>query len=236
MLQRSFVRLAPCGWNAASLRAYVVTDDKYLDGPGPALVEKLVAAAEAGATSVQLRLKEVKTARYVELARATRAALDKLPHRPWLFIDDRLDVCLVSGADGLHIGDGDMDPADARRWLGDDRILGVSTYGEFDRIDAAFRAGADYVATGAIRASGTKVCSAKGVEPIPGIRTYVGDRGGLVSIGGVDAELARATCVAGCDGAAAVSYILEATTLDEVRNRTRLLREAAEAGVAERLG
>jgi len=220
------------------LRAYVVTDDKYLDGPGIGLLEKIRAAAEGGATMVQLRLKKVPTATYVDLARSSRQILEEFgEHRPWLVIDDRLDVCLVADADGLHIGDKDMDPVDARRWLGAGRILGVSTYGEHARIDAAHAAGADYIGTGSISSSTTKSsCVAKGVDPIPKIREHVAGRMGIVSIGGVDDALARATCAAGCDGAAAVSYILEGKTADDVRQRTANLLRGADEGIRERCG
>jgi len=232
---RVLPRLAPKGWAPSALRAYVVTDDKYMEGPGIGLVDKLVAAAEGGATMIQLRLKNQKTGTYVDLARATRTALDRFNPRPWLIIDDRLDVCLAAEADGLHIGDGDLSPKDARKWLGPDRILGVSTYSELPRIDEAIEAGADYVATGSLQASTTKkIKTIKGLDPIPGVHKHIDGRAGLVSIGGVDATLAQSSCAAGCDGAAAVSFILDGTTAEDVRDRTARLLDGAEQGVRSR--
>ena len=73
-----------------------------------------------------------------------------------LIINDHVELCLVINADGVHIGGDDGDIAAIKHIIGEDKLLGVSCYGEFARAEAAEKAGADYVAFGACFASNTK--------------------------------------------------------------------------------
>lgn len=73
-----------------------------------------------------------------------------------LIINDHVELCLVINADGVHIGGDDGDIAAIKNMIGEDKLLGVSCYGEFARAEAAKKAGADYVAFGACFASKTK--------------------------------------------------------------------------------
>ena len=73
-----------------------------------------------------------------------------------LIINDHVELCLAIDADGVHIGGDDGNIADFKQIIGEDRILGISCYGEFSRAEAAKKAGADYVAFGACFASSTK--------------------------------------------------------------------------------
>src|SRR6266852_3969345 len=102
------------------LRLYVIVDPQVSAGHDLADLARMLAAG--GATLVQLRDKLSDTRVMVERARAIKAALGAVP----LLINDRVDVALASGADGVHIGWDDMAPADARRLLGPDAIIGLS--------------------------------------------------------------------------------------------------------------
>jgi thiamine-phosphate pyrophosphorylase len=77
-------------------------------------------------------------------------------HQVPLIINDHVELCLVINADGVHIGGDDGDIAAIKHIIGEDKLLGVSCYGEFARAEAAEKAGADYVAFGACFASNTK--------------------------------------------------------------------------------
>ena len=105
---------------ALDLRLYAIVDPEVSGGHDLAELSRELAAG--GATLVQLRDKLSDTKAMVERARAIKAALGKVP----LLINDRVDVALASGADGVHIGWDDMAPEDARRLLGPDAIIGLT--------------------------------------------------------------------------------------------------------------
>ena len=175
---------------------------------------KIGGALKGGVTSVQLRLKHVSTLEYVrwgeKVQELTRAA--GVP----LIIDDRLDVALAVGAEGLHIGDTDMPWHIARRLLGPDKLLGCSTYGRPDLVREAMHPDvrADYLGSGLIFPSSTKhAATAKGVDHLPDLRRVVASEAGsrmvpILAIGGVDIESAGRCVEAGADGVAVVSGLL----------------------------
>lgn len=129
---------------------YLVTSHSLSAGrPTLKVVEE---ALEAGVRLVQLREKELSTRQLVELARKVREmtwAADAL-----LLINDRLDVALAVGADGVHLGQDDLPVADARR-LAPDLILGVSTHGEAEAVEAQ-QQGASYINIGPLFPTRTK--------------------------------------------------------------------------------
>src|SRR5882672_11925214 len=104
------------------LRLYALVDPEHAGGHALADLARLV--AQGGATLVQLRDKRSETRRMVEHARAIKAAL--APFNVPLLINDRVDVALASGADGVHVGQTDMAVEDARRLLGSDAVIGLS--------------------------------------------------------------------------------------------------------------
>lgn len=104
------------------LRLYAIVDPEHAGGHAlPGLARRL---AEGGATLVQLRDKRSETREMVERARAIKAAL-KPSGVPFL-VNDRVDVALASEADGVHLGQQDMEVSDARRLLGPEAIIGWS--------------------------------------------------------------------------------------------------------------
>src|SRR6266404_7656531 len=104
------------------LRLYAIVDPENTGGHD--LVDLARAVAAGGATLVQLRDKGNDDARVIEEARALKAAL--APFGVPLIVNDRVDVALAAGADGVHVGQEDMAVADARRLLGPDAIIGLS--------------------------------------------------------------------------------------------------------------
>ncbi|WP_299141928.1 thiamine phosphate synthase [uncultured Dialister sp.] len=130
---------------------YLVTDRNQ---PAPGTFEKVVEEAlQGGATLVQLREKEGDTGLLYERAVKLKKITDVF-HVP-LIIDDRIDIMLASGADGVHVGQSDMPAAIARKLIGPDKILGVSA-GTLEEAVQAEKDGADYLGVGAMFPTATK--------------------------------------------------------------------------------
>ena len=111
-------------------------------------------AVSGGVTILQLREKEKSTREYISLAEKVHEITKK--YRIPLIIDDRVDVTLASGAEGVHLGQTDMPVSTARRILGEDRIIGATTKTVPQALEA-FGQGADYLGVGAIFPTTTKV-------------------------------------------------------------------------------
>lgn len=132
-------------------RLYLVTDRKQ---PAPGTFEKVVEdALKGGATLVQLREKEGDTGLLYERAVKLKKITDTF-HVP-LIIDDRIDIMLAVGADGVHVGQSDMPAAIARKLIGPHKILGVSA-GTLKEAVQAEKDGADYLGVGAMFPTATK--------------------------------------------------------------------------------
>lgn len=159
-------------------------------------------AAAGGASVVQLRGKQATGRELYDIARALKAALS--PHAVPLIINDRLDVALAAGAEGVHVGADDL-PLDRVRALAPDLIVGVSCYGDPTLAERAAAGGADYVAFGAFFPSPTK----REANVVPPAVLGQARRLGLpiVAIGGITRETAPALVQAGADGIALVSAI-----------------------------
>jgi thiamine-phosphate pyrophosphorylase len=156
---------------------------------------------------VQLREKTCSTREFIAEARAVRDFL-KSRGVP-LIINDRVDVALAVGADGVHLGQGDMLLAEARAILGESKVIGISAESLRDAVEAE-NAGADYLGVSPIFATPTKTDTAAplGLEGLRAIRREV--RLPLVAIGGLNAGNAAAVIAAGADGVAVVSAIAAA--------------------------
>ena len=205
MLRATLVARRAC--TREDFRVYLVTDDKFYDDT---LLERIHGCIEGGATCVQVRLKHQSKEALLDLTRSV-VALAR-PHGVKVIVDDRADVCVEAGADGVHIGRGDLAPDVARGIIGPDRILGVTVYGSAALLRDAVAAGADYVGTGAVFGSSTKESAAQnGLESLASLRRCPeAARLPVVAIGGITPRNA-ASCVAhGADGVAMVSGLLRA--------------------------
>lgn len=204
------------------LSLYLIAD---VDGAGDRdLVAITRAALAGGATLVQLRAKSLPGGAMVELARAllveTRAAGRRL------IVNDRVDVCLAAGADGAHVGQDDIAPADARLMLGPDRILGLtaSSPAEMLRFDPAL---VDYVGIGPAYPTTSKdtpkpVLGPDGVGRLA--RTLPCP---AVGIGGIGPGRAAAVITAGARGVAVIGALCAAA--DPAAVARQLIREITEA-------
>jgi thiamine-phosphate diphosphorylase len=184
---------------------YVVTDSTLRpDRDARAII---TAAIAGGAAAVQLREKRLPTPALVALAR--ELAVQARAAGVLFLVNDRLDVALAADADGVHVGPDDMPPADARRLLGSDRLLGVSV-GTVAEAQAAAPY-ASYFGVGAIFGSRTKADAGRAVGParIAEIRA-VAPCIPIVAIGGIDARNIAQVAAAGADAAAVVSAVVTA--------------------------
>ena len=181
---------------------------------------------EGGARWIQIREKKAGDA---ERLRDLVTILALKPPTVSLFVNDRVDLALVAGAQGVHLGDLDL-PAGAARAVcdrtGHPMIIGVSTHG----IDEAIRAGGDpavdYVAIGPIFASTTKMArDPLGVATIRRIREKIEKP--LVAIGGITAENIGAVLQAGADAAAVIAAIYQGGRIAENVRRLMDLGEAS---------
>lgn len=174
-----------------------------------------------GASVVQLREKELSSREFYETAvrvlKITKAC--KVP----LIINDRVDVCLAAGADGVHLGQSDIPCKIARKILGADKIIGVSSHNP-DEAARAQADGADYLGVGAAFSTSTKSNAAPVTpETILAIRKSVSIP--FVVIGGINEKNISELYGLGINGAAVVSAIC---AKPDITAAARELRKAAE--------
>jgi thiamine-phosphate pyrophosphorylase len=168
----------------------------------------LFAAAEelaaAGCTLLQYRNKSGHARLVLDEARQLNARLGASVK---LIMNDRADLCLAAGFDGLHIGQDDLSPESARRIIGPDRWLGVSTHNP-EQLSEADKTSADYLAIGPIFATGSKVNPdpVVGLEGVRRARELTSKP--LVAIGGITRANARSVIDAGADSVAVISDLL----------------------------
>jgi len=168
----------------------------------------MFAAAEeftaAGCTLLQYRNKSGNARQMLEEARQLRKRLGASVK---LIMNDRADLCLAAGYDGLHVGQDDLSPEAARRILGPGRWLGVSTHNPEQLADADLTS-ADYLAIGPVFATTSKV----NPDPVVGLagvrRARELTRKPLVAIGGITRVNARSVIDAGADAVAVISDLL----------------------------
>jgi thiamine-phosphate pyrophosphorylase len=187
------------------LAVYLITDRPLAEPRG--VVETVRAALKGGATMIQLRDPVLKTRALIEEARAI-LALTRPLGVPFI-VNDRVDVALAAGADGIHVGQSDMTPADVRRLVGPEPILGLSIT-ELADLDRSDLAGVDYLGVGPIYATATKADAAPAMGTA-GLKAVAGrTRLPIVAIGGITAGNAAETIAAGAEGIAVVSAIVSA--------------------------
>jgi thiamine-phosphate pyrophosphorylase len=188
------------------LSVYLVTDPRLCAGRG--LIETVLAAVRGGATVVQLRDKEAPEAVLIEQGRALKAALrgSGVP----LIVNDRLEVALAVGADGVHVGQSDTAAAAARAVLGPAAIVGLSiqTRAHAAAVDPLV---VDYVGVGPVFATDTKPDHASPLGFDGLAEVCAATRLPAVAIGGLTAEHAAAVLAAGARGLAVVSAICGAS-------------------------
>lgn len=183
---------------------HLVTDSKLCGARGVLAVVE--AAVRGGARVVQLREKTLATRAFVERARALKALLSRFGVP--LIINDRLDVALACGADGLHVGQDDLSPEDVRRWL-PHALVGLSIE-RVEQLAAAERLSVDYYGASPVFATATKADAAPalGLEGLRALRARCTRP--LVAIGGINEHNAAHVIAAGADALAVVSALCAA--------------------------
>ena len=195
---------------------YAVTDRRWLNGRK--LSDAVESAIRGGAGMVQLREKDLDDEAFLEEALKLKelCAVYKVP----LIINDNVAVALKADADGVHVGQSDLDAADVRGLIGPDKILGVSAH-SLDEALLAVKHGADYLGVGAAFATGSKtdvnvishgiyseICS--NVE-IP-----------VVAIGGIDADNIAELKGSGISGAAVISAVFAADDIEAAARKLKV--------------
>jgi thiamine-phosphate pyrophosphorylase len=183
---------------------YVILDAGMLTEPAGITAQKLM---DAGVKLLQYRAKHA-TAR--ELWNESRTIAEAARRANCTFIvNDRPDVAYLAGADGVHVGQDDLDPEHARAVIGPDRWVGVSTH-SFEQFRKAAASSADYIAVGPIFQTSSKA----NPDPVVGRelvrRVRVLTEKPIVAIGGITLERTAEVIAAGADSVAVISDILKA--------------------------
>lgn len=198
---------------------YAVTDRAWTGKQ--TLYQQAEAALKGGVTCVQLREKALDEAAFLQEARDI-CALCRRYGVPFI-VNDNVDVAVACGADGVHVGQEDMEAGEVRRRVGEDMILGVSVH-TVEEARQAVREGADYLGLGAVFPTGTKTDA----DVMPGdmIRAICGAVDvPTVAIGGLNRSNILQLSGSGVDGAALVSAIFGA---EDIEGACRELRALAE--------
>jgi thiamine-phosphate pyrophosphorylase len=163
-----------------------------------------LALAEAGCTLIQYRAKRLAVREALAQARELRRLLPGIT----LIMNDRADLCLAAGFDGVHLGQDDLSPEGARSILGAGAIVGLSTHNSV-QLEEALAKPVDYVAIGPVFATGSKpnpdpVVGLEGVSEARSLRDASGRVLPLVAIGGITRGNAQAVLKAGADAVAVI--------------------------------
>ncbi len=211
------------------LRLYAIIDPQVPGGHD--LVELARRLAAGGATLVQLRDKMSDTRAMVARARALKAVLGPVP----LLVNDRVDVALAAGCDGVHVGQEDMAAEDARRLLGSRAIIGLSIK-TIDQAMAAPLELIDYAGIGGVFGTASKSNTSKPMGP-EGLKRIVEEfhrrqRGfPTCGIAGINEHNAAEVIAAGADGVCAISALSLAPDPQVAASR---LLAAVDAALAKR--
>jgi thiamine-phosphate pyrophosphorylase len=201
---------------------YLLCDDTVL--PHVPLVDKAARLVAGGARVLQLRMKRTPPRDALATAREVAALCRRAG--TLCLLNDRVDLALLAGADGVHVGDEDLPPEAARELLGPGRLVGVTVRG-VEGARAARDAGADYVGVGPLFGTTTKQVAA----PVLGLEAFAevvrGSPLPVVGIGGVGLANIGRVAAAGAHGAAVVS---DALLAEDIAERVRRLLAAFEQG------
>ena len=182
---------------------YVVTDEGLSVGLSHSLIARQ--ALKGGADVIQLRDKTMGGRRLMEQAVQIRRLTKEA--KKLFIVNDRLDIALACGADGVHLGQEDMALADARRLAPRPFIIGTTVH-DVDEAKEAERGGADYLGLSPIFSTGSKADAgaACGVGMIAAVKNAVSVP--VVAIGGIGPSNARDVLGAGADGLAVISAVV----------------------------
>ena len=207
-------------------RLYAVLDTGVAAGRGWTVADLGQAFLDGGAQLIQLRAKHLD-------ARALLEAADRLvrlaePSGARIVVNDRADVAAMCGAAGVHLGQQDLRPRDARALLGDRALIGLSTHTP-GQVDAALDEPIDYIAVGPIYGTSTKDTgyAAVGLD-LARYAEKAADTRSVVAIGGITLATAPEVLAAGAASVAVISDLLE--TGDPTRRVAEFLAQLSGSG------
>lgn len=187
---------------------YLVTN--AFDYSEEEFLQRIEQAIKAGVTLVQYRDKEVSSREAYQLALKIQKITSK--YNVPLIINDRVDICLAIGADGVHIGDDELPVNIVRQLLGPEKIIGVSAK-SIERAKEAMDEGADYLGVGAIFPTKTKDSDVIGVRKLSEIKQKISIP--VVAIGGLNVGNIQQLKGSKIDGVSLVSEIMLAENIQQ---------------------
>ncbi len=200
-------------------KLYPITDTRI---SGLTHLEQVRRMIAGGASLIQLR---DKTASSGAFFRAASETVDFAhAHDTKIIINDRVDLALAVGADGVHLGQDDLSPVQARKLLGDQKIIGFSTH-SVEQVLASLKFPVDYIAIGPVFATSTKADPdpVLGLSGVKAARRAVGDLP-LVAIGGICRSNAISVVESGADCVAMISDLV--SDPEEIFDRVRKFLDA----------
>lgn len=202
---------------------YLVTERSMIP-EGITLTECVLEAVRGGVTMVQLREKEAETSEFLQLARELNAAL--APFNIPLIINDRVDIALECGAHGVHLGQSDMAPEEARRILGKPSIIGLSVESEEQFLEA-LHAPVDYLALSPVFSTPTKTDTV--IEwGLDGLRMAASKTDlPVIAIGGMNVTTVEDVVRSGASGIAVVSAICASKKPFDAAKKLRTVIDSA---------
>lgn len=205
----------------SDLLLYAVTDRTWLGGQ--TLFEQVEKAIKGGATFVQLREKELDEKAFLEEA----VEIQKLCRDycvPFV-INDNVDIALKINADGVHVGQSDLEAGNVRSLIGKDKILGVSAQ-TVEQAILAEKSGADYLGVGAVFPTGSKADADEvSQETLKGICSSVSIP--VIAIGGIGKQNVHRLCGSGICGIAVISAIFAAKDIESATAELKALTAKA---------
>ena len=205
--------------NSEAMRLYAVTDRAWTGRH--TLLEQVEAALLGGATCVQLREKELDEEEFLKEAIEMKALCEK--YSVPFMINDNVEIAIKCNADGIHVGQSDMEAGNVRELVGDRMIIGVSAQ-TVEQALAAQKAGADYLGVGAMFNTSTKLdANAVSFETLKAICEAVDIP--VTAIGGINKTNMMELSGMGVDGVALVSAIFAA---EDIQNECKELRALSE--------
>lgn len=206
-----------------SHRLYPILDVEAARGRNLDPLTLLAVWLDAGVPLVQLRAKTLESGALLDLA--DRMVALGAARSAAVVVNDRADVAVMAGAAGVHVGQDDLGPADARQVVGADRIVGFSTHDDA-QLDAACSEPVSYLAIGPVFATGTKTDHAPPIGP-SGVRRAAerAARAGLplVAIGGITLDTAPEIIAAGAAAVAVIADLLIGEPAGRVREFLKAL-------------
>lgn len=210
--------------NSEMMRLYAVTDRAWTGTQ--TLMEQVEAAIKGGTTCIQLREKKLSEDEFLTEA----VEMKKLCARygvPFI-VNDNVEIAIKCGADGIHVGQKDMEAGNVRALVGDDMMIGVSAQ-TVEQALAAEAAGADYLGVGAVFGTTTKPdANAASIETLKEICAAVSIP--VVAIGGINRANMMKLSGSGVDGVALVSAVFAA---ENIELECKALRELSEKMVQQ---